>query len=51
MSDPNHTERPTREKVAELLERGYPVRQIAKLLDLTTQAVYKHKKALSEKSA
>ena len=36
----------TREQVVDLIEQGYTVRQISTLLGITTQAVYKHLKAL-----
>lgn len=36
----------TREQVAELIERGLTVRQVAQLLNVSTQAVYKHLGAL-----
>lgn len=32
----------TRQKVAKLREKGLSVRQIARELDITTQAVYQH---------
>lgn len=38
----------TRSAVARMLERGKTVREIAAALSLSTQAVYKHKKALDE---
>lgn len=36
----------TREQVRDRLTRGQPVREIALILGITTQAVYKHKKAI-----
>jgi len=38
---------PTRKNVAELTKRGLSVRQIALKLQISTQAVYKHKAALA----
>lgn len=37
---------PTRKRVADLIEKGLTVREIADLLRVTTQNVYKHLKAL-----
>lgn len=36
----------TRERVRDLIERGLSVREIAQLLSISTQAVYKHLKAM-----
>lgn len=36
----------TRERVAQLTEQGLKVREIATVLNVSTQAVYKHLKAL-----
>lgn len=36
---------PTREKVVDLLDQGFTVREIANALGISTQAVYKHIKA------
>jgi len=34
--------KPTRERVPELLDQGLTVREIASVLGISTQAVYKH---------
>lgn len=36
----------TQKRVADLIDRGLTVREIASVLNLSTQAVYKHLKAL-----
>ena len=36
----------TRERVAELVKTGLSVREIASILNVSTQAVYKHLKAI-----
>lgn len=38
----------TRQKVAQLLEEGVSVRDIAAKLDISTQAVYEHKQRIEE---
>lgn len=40
--------RSTRERVRELTDQGLTPREIAKLLDLSTQAIYKHLHALRD---
>lgn len=40
----------TREKVADYLDKGLTVREIAGLLGLTTQAIYKHTRSIEEAS-
>lgn len=42
----DHATQPTRNRVADYLAKGLTVRQIADLLNISTQAVYKHKKRL-----
>lgn len=36
----------TKERVAQLVEQGLTVREIATILNVSTQAVYKHLKAM-----
>lgn len=39
-------ELPTKEKVRNLIDQGLTVREIARLLDISTQAVYQHLETL-----
>jgi IS30 family transposase len=41
-STTDHSTESTRGRVADLLEKGLTVRQVATVLGITTQAVYKH---------
>lgn len=45
-STTDHAKQSTRQRVADLLEKGLTVRQIADVLGLTTQNIYKHKHAI-----
>ena len=41
----------TRERVRDLIDRGLSVREVAQLLGISTQAVYKHLKRIEAEQA
>lgn len=43
---PKHV--PIRSSIKRLLEKGMPVREVAEVLEISTQAVYYHRKTLRE---